>query len=163
MHLVVTVNCYHYNVFINQPFFPLCFYLVNCWDFFGVSRLAQLLCKQWIDIRFNWRADWRWCTGQVCYSEFEISLIAKQWCVVLFKITLFKHSSVCFSLNPLNLRTRMKFLWYAVEVVMLGCNVNTPGKLSVFRYVIRKQRELGQVFHSCGFVFVCLLWLVVFL
>lgn len=30
MHLVVIVNCYHYNIFINQPFFPRCFYLVNC-------------------------------------------------------------------------------------------------------------------------------------
>lgn len=46
----------------------------------------------------------------------------------------------------------MKFPWYAVVVVMLGCNVNTPGKLSVFTYIIRKQRELGWVFHSCGFV-----------
>lgn len=44
MHLAVTVN--YYNVFINPPF---CFYLVNCGDFISVSRVSELLCKQWVN------------------------------------------------------------------------------------------------------------------
>lgn len=44
MYLAVTVN--YYNVFINPPF---CFYLVNCGDFISVSRVSELLCKQWVN------------------------------------------------------------------------------------------------------------------